>query len=133
MSNAAHAPPSDRVAPSPAIDPLIGMVDSAAHALLYSIIHNAPPPSSEREETPSPPSPPSGFDWNLFESTEDTRLQAPSVEQLGAAGIAQQLLDHLDSVENVNSDDEPVERSDGENEHQDDTEPTIIGELFASS
>lgn len=116
-------------APTPATDSLLGLADSGVRALLHSLVNNAPP-LRENPPAPSPPPPsppPISFNWNLFEATEDTTLQ-PSVEQTGASAIAQKLLEHMDEVDDIGSDEEPAERSDDGQNSVNDDEPRVAGE-----
>jgi hypothetical protein len=70
------------------------------------------------------------IDWNLFEATEDTYLSSPSMDQQGVALIAQELIDRLNSQDDeIGSEDEDEERSDGNNEQEVVAEPTITGKL----
>lgn len=125
---------SGSVAPTPASDSSLAVVDSGIRSLLHSLTRNTPMESSAESLSPLPPdaSVLSGFNWNLFEATEDTTVEL-TAEQAGVASIAQQLLDRLDAVSEVDSEDDVVEQSDSEQSPENPVEPTVTGMSLLST
>lgn len=110
------------------------LVDDGLRNLLHSLVVTGTTLESESEpslpRSPAPLAPASMIDWNLFEATEDTYLSSPSMDQQGVALIAQELIDRLNSQDDeIGSEDEDEERSDGNNEQEVVAEPTITGKL----